>query len=112
MFTDQATRLFESRLKLAGIEAMRGKEPLDEALSVTVDAFMPIPASWSRAKRQAALDLDLMPTGKPDWDNLAKVTDALNGVVWRDDAAIVRGVVTKFYSDRPRLEIAVWRWNG
>jgi Holliday junction resolvase RusA-like endonuclease len=91
---------------------MRGKKPLDEALSVSVGAFMPIPASFSKAKRQAALDFDLMPTGKPDADNLGKTVDSLNGVVWRDDSSIVRMLVTKFYSAHPRLEITVWRWNG
>lgn len=111
VFTDAKTRAFESRLKSAGIDAMRGKEPLDEAVSVTVDAFMPIPASFSKAKRAAALAFDLMPVGKPDLDNIEKCCgDALNGVVFRDDSLIVRAVTTKFYSDRPRLEITVWRW--
>lgn len=111
VFTDAKTRAFEDRLKSAGIEAMAGKEPLDEAVSVSIHAFMEVPTSWSAKKRAMALNGDIMPTGKPDWDNLAKVTDSLNGVVWRDDSLVVRGVVTKLYSDRPRLEISVWRWN-
>ena len=40
------------------------------------------------------------PTGKPDADNYAKlILDALNGVVWRDDAQVVRLFVEKSYCD-------------
>jgi Holliday junction resolvase RusA-like endonuclease len=33
--------------------------------------------------------------------------DALNGVVWRDDAQIVSGLIEKYFSDRPRLSVQV-----
>lgn len=42
----------------------------------------------------------ILPTTKPDWDNIAKnICDALNGVVYPDDKAIVTGSVKKVYSD-------------
>ena len=50
---------------------------------------------------------------KPDWDNIGKlVSDALNGIVWRDDRQIVSGWVQKFYCEKsgtPRLEISI-KW--
>ena len=40
------------------------------------------------------------PTTKPDLDNLAKtVLDACNGILWADDAQIVRLTLTKVYAD-------------
>jgi Holliday junction resolvase RusA-like endonuclease len=36
---------------------------------------------------------------------MAKVIDALNGIVWRDDSQVVSLTVEKFYSARPRLEL-------
>lgn len=123
-FTPKATRDYENRLKAAGIEAMAGRECLDEAVSLVVRAFMPIPASFSRKKREAALAGDLMPTGSPDLDNLLKVYDGLNyhaprfkgdrekrPIVWRNDSQIVSMQAIKVYSDRPRLVIDVWRWD-
>lgn len=108
-YPDGPTAAYEARLKAAAVVVMRGKEVLDEPLGVTVDAFVPIPVSWSRRDREAALAGRLCP-GKPDADNYLKIVDALNEVVWRDDSLIVRAVVTKYYSGEPRLVVAVHRW--
>jgi len=124
IYTDAKTRHYENDLKAAGIEAMGDKAPLDEAVSVVIHAHLPIPASFSRAKRAAALAGDIMPTGKPDWDNIAKMLDGLNHhpprfkgdrekrpIIWRDDSQIVACQFLKKYSEHPRLEIVVWRWG-
>lgn len=124
IYTDAKTRNFENELKAAGIAAMEGLQTLDEAVSVVVHAHMPIPESFSRKKREAALACEIMPTGKPDFDNVLKMLDGLNHhppefkgdrskrpIIWRDDAQIVACQFLKRYSEHPRLEIAVWRWG-
>ncbi len=123
-FTDKKTRSYEDNLKAAGIEAMAGRQHLDEAISVVIRAYMPVPESWSRKKREAALANDIMPTTKPDIDNIIKLIDGLNHhpprfkgdkekrpIIWRDDSQIVAKQAIKLYSDNPRLEIAVFRWG-
>jgi Holliday junction resolvase RusA-like endonuclease len=125
IFTDKKTRDYENALKAAGIAAMKGRPALDEALSVVVRAFMPIPQSFSRKKRESALAGDIMPTSVPDVDNLVKMLDGLNyhpprfkgdrekrPIIWRSDAQIVSMQAIKVYSDRPRLVIDVWRWDA
>jgi Holliday junction resolvase RusA-like endonuclease len=104
---DARTARFEDRLAWAAQVAMAGRPLLDGALRLDFRSFLAIPTSWSAKKRTAALRGDIYPTGRPDWDNFAKVIDALNGVVWRDDALVVDAHVRKRYSDRPRTEIAV-----
>ena len=48
------------------------------------------------------------PSGKPDWDNIAKNLDALTGIVWYDDTQIVDGRVLKMIvSDEPKLVVEV-----
>lgn len=124
IFTDKQTRDYENALKAQGIKAMAGREPLNEAVSVVIYAYMPIPGSWSAKKRQAAIDCDVMPEGSPDLDNLVKMLDGLNyhpprfkgdrekrPIVWKNDAQIVSMQAIKFYSERPRLQITVWRWG-
>jgi len=67
---------------------------------------MPIPKSWSRPKRLAALHKPHV--SRPDVDNLIKfVNDSLNDVLWIDDAIIYEMVMRKFYSDRPRTLITI-----
>src|SRR3546814_20167314 len=51
-YTPSHTRKYEDVLKLAAGQAMGGRNPFDEPLTVSVTAVLPIPASWSR-KRQA-----------------------------------------------------------
>ena len=109
-YTPAATRHYESSLSDAAIEAMAGRQPLDEALTVSLRAYMPVPTSWSRKKQLAALAGDIMPTGKPDFDNLMKTVDALNQIVWRDDSLVVTVEFMKCYDARPRLLIAVYKW--
>lgn len=106
-FTPAATRSYESALRLAAQEAMGDRAPLDGALHVHVAAHFPVPASWPKKRQRAALDGELLPATKPDVDNLLKVLDALNEVVWRDDKQIVSAVIWKRYSDAPGLFIKV-----
>lgn len=109
-YTDTETRKYEERLKAAAALQMAMGEPFDCPLSVKVEALMPIPASYSLKKRAMALSGAIMPTTKPDADNIVKMLDALNKVVWRDDSAIVSLLVVKRYSATPMLRIGVWRW--
>lgn len=106
-FTPAKTRSYESMLQGVAIEAMRGLTPFDGPVSVAVLAFFPVPARWSKTKRAAALQGSTRPAKKPDADNLLKVLDSLNAVVFRDDAQIVEASVAKHYSDQPRLEVRV-----
>jgi Holliday junction resolvase RusA-like endonuclease len=124
IFTDQKTRKYENALKAAGIKAMAGLPPIDEAVAVVINAYMPVPASWSKKKREAALLGDIMPTTGIDLDNIVKMIDGLNyhpprfkgdrekrPIVWRNDSQIVSMQAMKAYSNQPRLEITVWRWG-
>lgn len=106
-YTPAQTRKYEDVLRYAAQQAMGNRPPLDGALTVTVDAFFPIPTSWSNKQRERALTGILWPTKKPDWDNLAKILDSFNEVVWRDDCQVVNGTVRKAYSQRPRLRVTV-----
>ena len=85
----------------------RPNQPLVGPLMVILDAFFPIPMSWSIKKKQMAEQAALRPTGKPDLDNCIKILDALNGVFWKDDAQIVDIRGTKWYSAIPRIEIKI-----
>lgn len=106
-FTPADTRKYQSALRYAAQEAMNGRPPLEGPLSVSIVAAFPVPQSWSKKKRQAALANHIFPTSRPDIDNIAKQCDGLNEVVWKDDKQIVDAQVSKRYSDRPLLSIMV-----
>jgi Holliday junction resolvase RusA-like endonuclease len=75
---------------------MGRRPPFDQADLFQVSAVLPIPSSWSAKKQQLAVAGEILPTGRPDLDNVAKaVKDALNGVVYRDDAMITASALKK-----------------
>ena len=83
-------------------------KPLDGAVEVKILIHRHTPKSFGKTKMAMALAGALRPTTKPDIENLSKgILDALNGIVWRDDAQIVRLEVEKWYSDQPRAEVLV-----
>lgn len=106
-FTPAKTRAYESALRYAAQESMNGEPPLEGPLSVVVVAIFPVPSSWSAKKQRAALAGEIWPTVMPDADNLLKVLDACNEVVFRDDKQIIDARIVKRYGDRPRLVIEV-----
>lgn len=112
-YTPEKTARFEERLAWTAQGVMAGRPLLDGPLAVSVFAFMDIPKSKPKRWREDALANRIHPTSKPDADNIAKMLDALNKVVWVDDSQIVYLAVHKRYSDRPRLEISVCSdWVG
>lgn len=74
---------------------------------------LPVPTSWPAWKREAALYGIICPTSTPDLDNLLKSTfDALNNIVWVDDAQIIKTNAEKIYGVNPGIEIIAQRVPG
>lgn len=80
--------------------------PLTDQIRLTVYFYIKIPKSWSKAKKQQAIDGKLRPTTTPDIDNLVKaIMDALNGGIgYNDDKQIVELHAYEWYGE-PRTEI-------
>lgn len=106
-YTPERTVTFESRLAYAAQQVMGDRPLFDGQLVCDIVIVMPIPKGKTRAWQEAARRGEIRPAKKPDWDNFAKVVDALNLIVWVDDAQVVKGVVDKFYADRPMFAIKV-----
>jgi Holliday junction resolvase RusA-like endonuclease len=106
MYTDAKTLGYEAAVADEAMRAMGSSEPLETPIQLQMTAYYPIAKSWSKKKRQQALDGELYPMCKPDLDNVLKaVLDAMNGIVYVDDAQVVNFVVSKRYSDDPRIEV-------
>jgi Holliday junction resolvase RusA-like endonuclease len=76
------------------------------ALQVTLN--LQVPASWSNKRRAAAVAGTICATKKPDADNVLKgIKDGCNGIVWADDAQVVRIMIEKRYSESPCAVVRV-----
>jgi len=110
-YTPEKTRNYEAALKYAAEQVMGDRPPLTGPLKINIRAVMPIAQSWPKKRQEAARSGTERPTKTPDWENVAKMIDALNLVVWVDDSQIVDGAVQKFYGDKPGLWIKVEQVN-
>ena len=107
-YTPEKTVAYEGLVAYAGQQAMDGVGPVLGPLAVVMRIRMPIPKSWSNKKQADALAGRLLPTVKPDLDNLGKIMDGLNMVVWGDDSQIVELKLSKVYSVSPGMTISVY----
>ena len=76
---------------------------------VWIAAFVMPPKATSKKALAAALAWETRPTVKPDVDNIAKAVfdSCLTGIVIRDDNQVVELIVTKYFSDQPRVEVRI-----
>ena len=107
-YTPAATRKYEAHGRLAAQLAMDGRPPLTVPVRAEIVIDLPVPASWSGKRREAALVGGIRPTTRPDADNYVKAAlDAINAIVVSDDSMIVDLVVTKKYAAVPALTIVI-----
>ena len=108
-YTDTETKAYEQKIVAYYRMAHKGFRFPDTAfLSVSVTAYLPIPKSATKADRAGMEARVILPSRKPDVDNIEKaVLDAMNGVAYKDDARVCRTSCAKFYGAEPRLEITI-----
>lgn len=110
IYTPEGTRAYEKRVVMAFKAKYPGIKPVEktEPLAMLIRAYCPIPVSTSRVKREAMFDGLILPTKKPDADNIIKIVcDALNGVAYEDDTQIVDVHLIKQYDNAPRVEVTI-----
>jgi len=108
MYTPEKTVNYESLVAHAAHIAMGGRELIQGAVSVELDIRLPIPESWSIKKKMQAIQGLLMPTKKPDIDNIFKAcADGMNSVVYKDDVQIVETKQRKRYAETPGVVVIV-----
>ncbi|MFC0271105.1 RusA family crossover junction endodeoxyribonuclease [Metabacillus herbersteinensis] len=103
---------FKSYVKLLASQH-RPSKLLTGPLAVELRVYKPILQSFSNKKKLEAKEGILRPVTKPDLDNHAKgVLDAMNKIIYNDDSQIVTLLVSKFYSDYPRVEVFIKELEG
>ena len=108
MYTDAETRKYEEFIAKCAGAVMTGKKPLTIPVDVHLEIHSPIPGSWSNKKQQQAAMGQIMPTTKPDIDNIGKaVLDGMNGIVYEDDKFIVDIALKKRYSFTPCIKVTI-----
>ncbi len=108
MFTPQKTANYETLIAMAAQQAMAGRELIGGPVLIEMKIMVSVAASWSKKKTAEALAGDVMPTKKPDADNVLKaICDGINGIVFKDDVQVVNVSLSKRFSETPGVSVRV-----
>lgn len=84
---------YKTAIKQAAMEKMKGSEPTEQAVKCIIKVYRKYKVTSRRYG---------------DLDNLYKaITDALNGVVYKDDSQIIKCVIEKYQSAEMKIEIEI-----
>lgn len=113
-FTPKNTAMYENYVRLKASEALpEGFKPYTKPLEVVIVCNYKIPKSFTKKKRELAINGYIYPTVKPDVDNIVKaILDSMNGIVYEDDKQVIHCDVYKFYDDNPRTIVTVGEVEG
>ena len=107
-YTDPKTRAYEQSVAAIARKAMKGRPPLEGALSVSLRFRLALPKSMSKRERAAILAGERPYFGRTDTDNMAKaVLDGCNAIVWLDDVQITRLFALKEAAEAPGVDVKV-----
>jgi Holliday junction resolvase RusA-like endonuclease len=107
-FTPKRTVNAEAFVRMAAADAMAGQPPIDGPVRVVMRAVTVPAASWSKKRQAVALAGGERPTKRPDLDNQLKlITDAINGIVYRDDCQICEVRASKQYGPQAVTVVTV-----
>lgn len=111
VYTPKQTRDFEKAVRLAAKDAMTVQD-FEQITSGYVDMrcifYFEPPHSWSKKRREAAMLRKHHKCSKPDTSNLVKaVEDALNKLVYDDDARIAESHQAKQYGPQDCIYVEI-----
>lgn len=107
-FTPAKTRKWEDSAKYIAQQKMQGRSPLNGAIKIDLSMVFVPSKSWPQWKKDYALRGLIAHTKKPDADNIQKaVKDAMNQIVYEDDAQIMWGDFHKKFGPQPMVIVKI-----
>jgi Holliday junction resolvase RusA-like endonuclease len=114
--TPTRTRNYETEVTLRAKAAVHadGLRKIEGPVVAIVTIYRRIPKGFSKKNRELAMADQIRPITRPDGDNVSKSpTDAINEIVYHDDAQIVDWRTIKRYDDGhgERVEVTIEPWT-
>lgn len=107
VYTPDGTSSYETLVGFSYRNSARGYK-FTSPVRVTVRAFHKPPKGKSKRVVEDMLNGRILPTKKPDADNVAKIVlDGLNKVAWEDDTQVVEMMVIKRYAEEPMVAVTI-----
>lgn len=109
-YTPDKTVRYEELVRIRYKSAAQGfRFPDDAQIGIQITAWYPVPKGKSKKIKAVMLAGQLLPTKKPDCDNIVKIVcDALNDFAYKDDQQITLAQIRKRYAEMPRTDVRLW----
>ena len=106
VYTPSETAQYEHLLALSYRNSAKGYK-FTSPVRVTIKAYQK-PPKKSKKVVEDMLNGRILPTKKPDLDNIAKIVlDGLNKIAWDDDTQVIEMMVVKRYAEDPLVAVIV-----
>lgn len=104
-YTPATTASYEDAVRLAYKQAAQGAY-FEGPVKMEVWCIFGIPKSATKKNQAEMLSGKVLPTKKPDADNVLKIiADALNGLAYKDDTQITDMEIHRRYAAIPYVEV-------
>lgn len=108
MYTPKETMNYETYVRTLFVQRYPSHILYEKPLRMLIEVYKGIPTSQSEKKKELMRKNEMLPTGKPDLDNVIKIIcDALNKVAYLDDKTVVELSASKVYSDVPKVIVKI-----
>lgn len=109
LYTPKKSNDYRALLRLAAQNAWGNNPPSEACAELAVTVVLPPPSSLKKAQKQAIASGEHIPkTTRPDADNyLKQASDAVNGVIVKDDSQFWSVTSRKVFGIRPHIEVIV-----
>ena len=108
IYTPKQTTQYEKLVRASYTAVSKIFFNKDTPLEISIIALFSIPKSMGKKLKNSMLTGDILPTKKPDSDNIIKIIlDALNGVAYWDDSQVCRVYFDKMYAENPETKIII-----
>jgi len=111
-YLDPSVIKYRKAIRNMAIAQMRKQkaEKIEGAVNMNIIYAFRRPQSLSKKERNEIDGGKTVPkTTKPDIDNLTKaILDALNGIVWKDDAQVTQINIQKIWSAKDQIKVEIW----
>ena len=105
-YTPEKTAEYEKLVRLRFQNA--GGVITDKPVKIEIVAFFAPPKSVRKKQKQEMLANLILPTKKPDCDNIAKIVlDALNQIAYKDDSQVIELSVRKQYASEAKVSVHI-----
>ena len=107
-YTPKQTVDYENQIRSIYSKVANFKFERCVPLEVAILALFAPPKSVSQEVRASMLGGEILPTKRPDGDNIIKVVlDALNGVAFHDDGQVCKIYFEKMYAETPEVRVLI-----